>query len=211
MKSVRWAVCAVVAVSSEVSEIFLRCGCSACWTSRNCVRRTANTSRRVDALRLAHAYLVEVDDGIAKDIDEPSALANHRSTLALAARQLDIAARADPGTALEIACEGGPPTIIPQAVLRAALLTAEARTYALENVTKANALLTQATLLDPEHGPAHALLGHLYFYRRDKTRAIAAFERALALSPDDISLINDVDHRGVWLELALITDRPARC
>ena len=40
----------------------------------------------VQALRLAYAYLEEVRQSIARDLDEPARLADHRSTLALAVR-----------------------------------------------------------------------------------------------------------------------------
>ena len=81
----------------------------------------------------------------------------------------------------------------PQAYLRATALSHEARTYLIDKPTKAMQLLEQATTLDAELLTAHALLGQLYFDRRDKHRAIAALERALALAPDEIDIIKTLD------------------
>ena len=146
----------------------------------------------VQALRLAYAYLEEVRQSIARDLDEPARLADHRSTLALAVRQLDIAARADASSKLEIV-DDGDTLVFSQAYLRATALSHEARTYLIDKPTKAIQLLEQATTLDAELLTAHALLGQLYFDRRDKHRAIAALERALALAPDEIDIIKTLD------------------
>lgn len=144
------------------------------------------------ALRLAHAYLDEVRQSIARDLDNPARLADHRTTLGLAVRQLDIAARADGSAKLELS-DDDDTFVLSQAYLRASALTQEARTFLIEKPSKATHLLEQATTLDPEHLTALTLLGQLYFDRRDKLRAIAALERALTLAPDDLDIIKTLD------------------
>jgi hypothetical protein len=64
------------------------------------------------ALDLAHAYLQEVP--VDTIVGNPDASAGHRSTLALAAKQLEIAAAADPAATLVIEGEGGLETVTQQ-------------------------------------------------------------------------------------------------
>jgi hypothetical protein len=78
------------------------------------------------ALELAHAYLEEVP--LDKIVGNPDGSAGHRSTLALAAKQLEIAAAADPGATLVIDGESGPPETISQQRLRAHVLLLEGLT-----------------------------------------------------------------------------------
>jgi hypothetical protein len=61
-------------------------------------------------------------------VGNPDGSAGHRSTLALAAKQLEIAAAADPAATLVIDGESGPPETISQQRLRAHVLLLEGLT-----------------------------------------------------------------------------------
>lgn len=145
------------------------------------------------ALRLAQAYLEDVGPRIIRDMDEPTRLGDHRATLALAAKQLDVAARADAGTKLDLVDDDGETRHVPQTYLRATALTHEARTWILEKPSKAIELLVQATEIDPEHLAAYAIVGELYLDRRDKARAVAALSHAHAIAPDDMAIVMALD------------------
>jgi tetratricopeptide (TPR) repeat protein len=143
------------------------------------------------ALELAHAYLREVP--LDKIVGNPDAAAGHRSTLALAAKQLEIAQRADPGATLVIAGEGGRGETVTQQRLRAHVLLLEGLTWSHDNPRKEIRLLTQATEIDPAYAPAFHSLGLAHFYARNRGAAIAALERALALEPGNIEIIKQLD------------------
>lgn len=143
------------------------------------------------ALELAYSYLMEIpSETIIKDTDDS---ARHRSTLALAAKQLDIAQRADPSVTHSLEVPGAPPEVITQQRLRARLLQLEALTWANDNPRREIRLLTQATEIDPTYSSPFYSLGVAHFLARNRAPAIAALERALILEPGNLEIIKQLD------------------
>src|SRR6266446_5314604 len=145
------------------------------------------------ALAVAHSYLSELPDTLASDVAGNAELARqYRSTLALAAKQLDIAQDADPTQKLFIANEDEPPQSISQQWLRARTIHLEALTW-MENPKHQIQLLTQATEVGPTMAPAFASLGYVHSLSRNRVSAIAAFEQALILDPGNIEYVKFLD------------------
>ena len=144
------------------------------------------------ALVLAHAYLSEVVDAKQQMADADHA-ARHRSTLALAARQLAIAQAADPSVELSVPEQDGTSLTFTQTSLRSYALVLEAQTYMDTNLDYAVALAERATQVDPSSHLAHHLLGGLCFEAHDRTRALAALETAHRLEPNNIETIKLLD------------------
>ena len=142
------------------------------------------------ALKIAHAYLEELDD---QDIAEPDTAERARSTLALAARQLQIAQNADPTVTYQHQADNGGTVQITQAKLRAFTVYLEGVTYSESAPKRAIVLLEQAVTLDPECTPAYAKLGLLHYLACDRAEAVAALEQALRLDPNDIELVKLLD------------------
>ena len=142
------------------------------------------------ALSLAHAYIEEVPLDTILEGGDPS---GHRTTLSLAAKQLDIAQKADPTAALSIQGAGEPPTSLDQQFMRAKVLMLEGLTWAGERPRKTVALLTQATEVDPSYATAFAMLGAQLFNSRNRSGAIEALKQALALDPGNIEVRKQLD------------------
>jgi tetratricopeptide (TPR) repeat protein len=159
------------------------------------------------ALQLVHSYLTEVPDDLASQVlDQPQMAGSYRSTLALAAKQLDIAERADPTAKLLIE-DDGKPVSISQQRLRARMIALEALTWTVDKPRKEIRLLTQATQIDPSYAPAFHLLGTAHLMTRNRTQAIAALERACALDPGNIQMLKALDRARNMTDAEIATFR----
>ena len=146
------------------------------------------------ALQLAHSYLSELPEQLASEvIDNPENAAAHRSTLALAAKQLDIAQRADPTLNLVIDGDDSGPLTLSQQRLRARTVQLEGLTWCATKPRREIQLLTQATEIDPTFAPAFHSLGVAHFLSRNRKQAVAALQRACALDPDNIETHKALD------------------
>ena len=143
------------------------------------------------ALKLANAYLQELDGD--NSISDPDHAQAARSTLALAARQLQIARAADDSIAFEHQAGDGSTITLSQTKLRAFTIFMEAITYFEADPRRAVTLLQQSIAIDPDHAQAHAKLGSLHYLARDRAQAIAALEQAVRLDPDDIEIVKLLD------------------
>jgi hypothetical protein len=142
------------------------------------------------ALALAYSFLSEIPDTIASDVmQNPDIARECRNTLALAARQLDIAQRADPSQKLSVEDEDGLPRTILQERLRARTIQLEALTWGGENPRREIELLAQATEVDPTMVAAFQCLGAAHLQSRNRAAAIAALETAITLEPDNIDVM----------------------
>lgn len=149
-------------------------------------RRSIDTPAAMQALRLAAAFLLEVldeteygDEQVAKTV---------RTTLALAAKQLDIAHHADPNAVLQ-----ADEAKYTQAQLRSRTLTIEARTWFPHNQTKAIAIADKAKAADALNVDAWFWSGWFNFQQRNREAAIRDFERTLELEPDNIEALKFLD------------------
>jgi hypothetical protein len=136
----------------------------------------------------------EIPDELATAVlNNPESAGEYRKTLALAAKQLDIAQRADSTADLAIHDEDGMPLTLTQQRLRARLIQLEALTWGAEKPREEIRLLIQATEVDPTFAPAFHCLGLAHFLSRNRAAAIAALETGLALEPDNIDVVKLLD------------------
>lgn len=152
-----------------------------------------DTPAALRALKLAGSYLKETADHSFSDPDEARTA---RTTLSLASRQLDIAHAADPHAKLEL--EDG--TLIPQARLRARVLTQEALTWGSENLKRAATIAERAAAADPTFADAFSTLGLFHFHNRNRSAAADALTRALELDPENIEtqkLLDRTENMGL--------------
>ncbi len=136
----------------------------------------------VAALQLAHAYLREVQDNL-KALDGNAAMAAHLlNDLSLASKQLAVAEGAD-ATAILTDDEHG---TFGLADLKARALFCEAVCRSGTDPKRAIRILHQSVALEPMLAPAHYWIGSLEADLFHKAQAIAAFERAIAIDPDNL-------------------------
>lgn len=145
-----------------------------------------DTPAALRALKLAASYLSDVpeDSSFAEEDDAKSA----RTTLALAAKQLDIAYRADPSAAL-----GDDEDRMAQHELRAMVLQRESQSWFPHNQAKAIRIIGQAKATCPEAAGLWFWSGWYNFQQRNRPEAIDDFQRALELDPDHIEALKYLD------------------
>lgn len=138
-----------------------------------------DTPAALRALKLAAAYLEEID----KDLDyaDEQQAKSARTTLALAAKQLDLAHAADPNAALEAG-----DVRITQQEIRAATLVIEAKTWFPHKSYKAISIIDAAKALDPNSFDVWFWSGFFNFEQRNRDAAVRDLERALDLEPDNL-------------------------
>lgn len=143
-----------------------------------------DTPAALKALAIADSYIADVRDNFDNE-DFPA----HRTTLSLAARQLDIAAKADPSArhVSEIGNEYA------QDEMRARVLVQEALTWAAEKTSKACTIAERACALDPNSTHAHYVAGWLNFEHKNRDRAISLLTRAVELAPNNLDAIKLLD------------------
>jgi hypothetical protein len=131
------------------------------------------------AMKLAKSYIDEIND-----TSDSTQWKDQRHTLLLAARQLNIAAQADPDATLE---DDNMIYTIP--MLRARMLYKEARTWDKQDYNKAVQIAKRAAEADPDFVTAHHMLAIYHWDRREKNQALASIDRVLELDPDDIEAL----------------------
>ena len=145
-----------------------------------------DTETAVDAMQLAHAYLSEFHDDIGNTLTDPVFASQTLNTLSLISRQLDIAERADPLATLTVEGKDGTPNTLSLTMMKGAALYYEATCRMADNPKRAIQLFEQCLQLSPDSANAHFLIGTLHADMFNKARAIAAFEKALALEPRNL-------------------------
>ncbi len=155
--------------------------------------RDPETARR--ALRIADGHLVPVNRALFQDHIDPVHFPTLRNSLALATKQLDAAQRADPTATLSTTNHAAESLVLKQSQLRAQALALEGRMVMLEGDTKgAIRLFEQAVAVEPDFAVLYHDLGQLHLAEHNKGKAIAAFQRGLALDPDNIDMLTALDH-----------------
>jgi tetratricopeptide (TPR) repeat protein len=145
-----------------------------------------DTLGAVAALELALAYLEEVREAATPDHDDKDARKHLLNTLALAAKQLELANKLDSNAVLE-----GEDDAIPYRFtvneLKAEALLLEGITHQRYDIRRAIPALTAATKLNPNSARAFYVLGLVHAANMNKAQSVAAFERAVALDPKNIA------------------------
>jgi Flp pilus assembly protein TadD len=137
------------------------------------------------AMKIAKSY---IDETLTIDTTDRRAVKNARSTLALAAKQLALAYKADPNATIDI--DQGKIGI---PYLRASILIREAITWQNFNAKKSIDFARQATYADPSDPFAFHILG-VYLMDMHKTReAKRALMRAAELDPENTEILKDLD------------------
>lgn len=145
-----------------------------------------DTPGAIAALELALAYIEEVRDADRPRLDDVAERKQQLNTIALAAKQLDLARRLDPDAILEADNdEGGVRFNINQ--LKAEALLLEGTTHQLYDIKRAIPALVAATQLDPNNPRAFYVLGLTHAANMNRAKAVAAFEQAVALDPKNIA------------------------
>lgn len=158
----------------------------------NIARPTAKLDRPRDpetamaAMQLARAYLAEFDGKITELVGDSIAGKAGLNTLSLVSQQLTIAERADPSAMLEVELDNGASVTFTLAELKAEALYVEAVCRSSEKPRRAIGILEQAAALDPSDTRIPYFAGLLHMDLMQKRAAIAAFERALAIDPDNM-------------------------
>lgn len=153
------------------------------------------------ALRLAKSFIDEVEDQVGTEPAHPSA----RASLALAAKQLDIAYRTDPDAVLLI---DDTQMAFTQVKLRAHALDLQA--LVAESPDMAIRYAEQATTADPTYDPAFFTLGLLHSRERHKREAVAALKSALALGPDNIEYAKELMRAEAITTAEIVTYRATK-
>jgi tetratricopeptide (TPR) repeat protein len=137
------------------------------------------------AMKIAKSY---IDETLSIDTTDRRAVKNARSTLALAAKQLALAYKADPNATIDI--DQGKVGI---PYLRASILIREAITWQNFNPKKSIDFARQATYADPSDPLAFHILG-VYLMDMHKTgQAKKALTRAAELDPENPEILKDLD------------------
>ena len=126
-------------------------------------------------MKLAKSFIDEIND-----TPDETQWKEQRHTLMLAAKQLNIAAQADPDATLE---DDNMTYTIPR--LRALMLYKEALTWDKQDYNKAVQIAKKAVEADPDFVSAHHMLAVYHWDRREKNQALASVDRVLELDPDN--------------------------
>mgnify|MGYP001313739122 FL=1 len=145
-----------------------------------------DTPGAISAMELALAYIQEVQEAERPGLEDKAGRKHQLNTLALAAKQLDLAQRLDADAILEGQNEDLPFRFTINELKSEALLL-EGMTHQLYDVRRAIPALVAATTLNPSSARAFYVLGLTHSANMSKTKAIAAFERAVALDPKNIA------------------------
>lgn len=144
-----------------------------------------DTAGAIAAMELALAYIQEVQDAATPNLEDKAERKQLLNTLALAAKQLDLAQRLDPDAILEGENDG---VLLRFTIneLKAEALLLEGTTHQFYDLRRAIPALVSATELNPNSARAFFVLGLTHAANRSKAKAIAAFEQAVALEPKNI-------------------------
>jgi tetratricopeptide (TPR) repeat protein len=145
-----------------------------------------DTPGAIAAMELALAYIEEVRDADRPLLDDMAERKQQLNTLALAAKQLDLANRLDPDAILEGSTDDGYYRFSGNE-LKAEALLLEGMTHQLYDLKRAIPALVRATELNPNSAQAFYVLGLTHAANMGKAKAVAAFEQAVALEPRNIA------------------------
>ncbi|MEM8971716.1 MAG: hypothetical protein AAGD43_06630 [Pseudomonadota bacterium] len=151
-----------------------------------------DTPGAIAALELANAYIEEVRETNRPAFDDKPGRRAQLNTLSLAAKQLELAESLDPDAELIIANDDKE-LVFTIGALKAKALILEARTYDDHDTKRALPPLRQAVAVDPTNATAHYLLGMIEAANMNRTRAIASFESALSLEPDNLEFRKELN------------------
>lgn len=145
-----------------------------------------DTPGAIAAMELALAYIQEVQEANRPDLEDKDERKQQLNTLALAAKQLDLAQRLDADAVLQGQVED---VLYRFSIneLKAEALILEGTTHQPYDVRRAIPALVAATTLNPSSARAFYVLGLTHSANMSKTKAIAAFEQAVALDPKNIA------------------------
>ena len=146
-----------------------------------------DTPAAIEALELAHAYVDEVREADTPTLEDHELRNHHLDLLALASRQLDAAQRLDPNAVLEGLDKSRIAYRFSIDELRADALLLEGITHHTHDLKRAIPPLREATTLNPNRAYAFYVLGLTYAANLDKSGAVAALRRAVALNPQNLS------------------------
>lgn len=155
-----------------------------------------DTPSAIAALELAHAYIEEVREADAPDLEDQDMRKHHLNTLALAAKQLDAAQTLDPDASLEGQNEKEIPYRFSINELKAEALLCEGLTHQTYDTKRAIPALRKATTLNPNSARAFYVLGLTHAANMNKAEAVAAFERAVALDPKNLAYRKELNRAG---------------
>lgn len=150
------------------------------------VDKPRDTAGALAALELAFAYIEEVRDADRPRLEDVAERKHQLNTLALAAKQLDLAGKLDPDAILEGTTDEDDYRVSINE-LKAEALLLEGTTHQLYDIKRAIPALVAATTLNPNSARAFYLLGLTYAANMSKSKAVAAFEQAVALDPKNIA------------------------
>lgn len=145
-----------------------------------------DTPGAIAALELALAYIEEVRDADRPRLDDVAERKHQLNTLALAAKQLDLARGLDPDAILEATTDEVEVRFSINE-LKAEALLLEGTTHQLYDIKRAIPALVAATQLDPNNPRAFYVLGLTHAANMNRAKAVAAFEQAVALDPKNIA------------------------
>lgn len=146
-----------------------------------------DTPGAIAALELARAYIEEVRAADTPGLEDHDVRKHHLNTLALASKQLDAAQKLDPDAILEGEDEKEIPYRYSINELKAEALLLEGITHQTYDLKRAIPALRKATTLNPNSARAFYVLGLTHAANMNKTDAVAAFERAVALDPKNLA------------------------
>lgn len=148
--------------------------------------RPRDTPGAIAALELALAYIEEVRDADRPRLDDIAERKHQLNTLALAAKQLDLARRLDPDAIFEAVTDEVEYRFSINE-LKAEALLLEGTTHQVYDINRAIPALVAATQLNPNNPRAFYVLGLTHAANMNRAKAVAAFEQAVALDPKNIA------------------------
>ena len=163
-----------------------------------------------EALEVALSYLEEVRADLTTLVTNPSSALDLLNTVSLAAKQLDEAQRHDPTATLTIEDTNGQSNTLDQTLLRSQALAFEGICHSVTDPKRAIPILERATELDPSNPIPYQALGMAHADLFNKQEAVAAYEQAVALRPDDIELRKELDRARNMPVTSVVVDRTAR-
>jgi len=151
-----------------------------------------DTPAALSALELAYAYIQELQEADRPDLENQQTRKEQLNTLALAARQLDVAEKSDPDAILEGEDKDGLYRFSIGELKGMALLL-EGLTHQAYDLKRAIPALTKSTEFNPNNPAAFYALGLTHAVNLNKAEAVAAFERAVALDPKNLQYRKELD------------------
>jgi tetratricopeptide (TPR) repeat protein len=145
-----------------------------------------DTPGAIAAMELAMAYIEEVRAADSPGVDDEDMRKAQLNTLSLATKQIERAEKLDPDAILEGEDKDGLPFRISVTEMKAEALFLEGVTHHVFDLKRSIPALVKATALNPNDPRPFYVLGVTHAANRNKKRAVAALERAVALDPKNL-------------------------